>query len=124
MSKAVKIYKHFERPKEVGIHHRVVCLTGKDKGIAYFLIGKRIVFGRAETTDIRVHDIKSSREHAEIILVGKDYVLTDLGSQNGIIVNDLKVKQHVLNEGDKIIIGQTVYSFSRIEIESEKPEKS
>lgn len=116
MSNAVKIFKHFEAPKAEGVYHRLVCLTGKNKGQAYFLLGKRAVMGRSDKADIRILDIKSSREHAEIIKVGRDFVLTDLGSQNGIIVNDLKIKQHVLNEGDKVIIGQTVYKFNRMEV--------
>ena len=116
MSNAVKIFKHFEAPKEAGQYYRLVCLTGKEKGIAYFLIGKRVVLGRSDKADIRILDIKSSREHCEVIKVGKDFVLTDLGSQNGVIVNDLKVKQHVLNEGDKVIIGKTVYKFNKIEV--------
>jgi pSer/pThr/pTyr-binding forkhead associated (FHA) protein len=116
MSSAVKIFKHFEAPKEAGQYYRLVCLTGKEKGVAYFLIGKRVVLGRSDKADIRILDIKSSREHCEVIKVGKDFVLTDLASQNGVIVNDLKVKQHVLNEGDKVIIGKTVYKFNKIEV--------
>lgn len=124
MSSAVKVFKHFEAPKQEGVYHRLVCLTGKNKGQAYFLMGKRVVMGRSDKADIRVLDIKSSREHAEIINVGRDFVLTDLGSQNGIVVNDLKIKQHVLNEGDKVIIGQTVYKFNRIEVKPKENPKA
>jgi pSer/pThr/pTyr-binding forkhead associated (FHA) protein len=116
MASAVKIYKHFEMPKEVGVYHRLICLTGDDKGKAYFLMGKRVVMGRSENCDVTILDLKSSREHVEIILVGRNYILTDLGSQNGVVVNDLKVKQHALSNGDKIIIGKTVYKFSKIEV--------
>jgi len=125
MGSAVKIYKHFQTPKTSGVYHRLICLTGDKKGMAYFIMEKeRVVLGRSETADIRVLDLKSSREHAEIMQVGADFVLTDLGSQNGIIVNDLKVKQHVLSDGDKIIIGKTVYKFSKIEVkEDSKNEK-
>lgn len=120
MSNAVKIFKHFQTPKSPGVYHRLICLTGEKKGMAYFIMDKqRVVLGRSETADIRVLDLKSSREHAEIIQVGNDFVLTDLGSQNGIVVNDLKVKQHVLSDGDKIIIGKTVYKFSKIEVKDE-----
>ena len=113
---AVKILKHFETPKDEGIHYRLVCLTGEKKGEAYFLTGKRAVMGRSEKADIRIHDIKSSREHAEITRVGKEIVLTDLGSQNGVVVNDLKVKQHTLKNGDKVIIGKTVYKFNEVNV--------
>lgn len=122
MSSAVKVFKHFEAPKDAGEYHRLVCLTGKTKGSAYFIMGKRVVLGRSDKADIRVLDIKSSREHCEIAKVGKDYILTDLGSQNGVVVNDLKVKQHVLSEGDRIIIGQTVYKFNRVEVKSKLKE--
>lgn len=116
MAQAVKIFKHFETPKQDGLYHRLICLTGPNKGIAYFLMSNRVVMGRSDKADIRVMDIKSSREHAEIVVVGKDYVITDLGSQNGLVVNDLKIQQHILNNGDKVIIGQTVYKFSTVEV--------
>lgn len=120
MAKAVIEYKHYEVPKEPGVYHKLVCLTGENKGKAYFLMGRRVVLGRSEHCDITILDLKSSREHAEIILVDDVYILTDLGSQNGIIVNDLKVKQHALNPGDKVIVGKTVYKFSKQEVESKK----
>lgn len=117
MSNAVKVYKHFQTPKSPGIYHRMICLTGERKGVAYFLMdGKRVVLGRSEESDIRIFDLKSSREHAEIVQVGDDWIVTDLSSQNGIIVNDLRIKQHVLTEGDKVIIGKTVFKFSRIKV--------
>ena len=119
MSKAVQILNHVELPRTAGVYYRLTCLTGEAKGTAYYLIGKRAVMGRSENCDITILDLKSSREHAEIILVGKEYILTDLGSQNGIIINDLKVKQHALVEGDKVIVGKTVYKFSKIEVKGE-----
>lgn len=124
MAAAVKILKHFETPKKVGIYHRLICLTGENKGKAYFLFGNRIVLGRSEEVDIKILDVKSSREHAEIILVGDNYVITDLGSQNGVIVNDLKITQHGLKSGDKVIIGKTVYKFSKIEVKGEVKKKT
>ncbi len=119
MSNAVKIFNHFDTPKKEGVYHRLICLTGENKGKAYFIVGKRIVIGRSETADVTILDLKSSREHAEIILVGDTYIITDLGSQNGIIVNDLKIKQHSLGNGDKIIIGKTVYKFSKVVVKNQ-----
>ena len=119
MSSAVKVYKHFQTPKAPGIYYRLICLTGERKGVAYFLMdGKRIVLGRSEESDIRIFDLKSSREHAEIVQVGDEWIVSDLGSQNGIIVNDLRIKQHVLTENDKIIIGKTVFKFSKIRVDT------
>lgn len=112
----VKMVKSLKVPKEPGKYYRLLCMTGKNKGFSYFINSKRIVMGRSEKADVQVLDGKSSREHAELALVGDQYVLTDLGSQNGVIVNDLKVSQHRLTDNDKIIIGQTVYKYNQIEV--------
>lgn len=121
MSKNVLALKHFEQPPEQGTWWRLMCLTGQTKGEAFVLTGKRIVMGRSEKADIRVLDIKSSREHAEITRVKEDWILTDLGSQNGVMVNDQKVSQIKLKEGDRIVIGQTVYKFAKVEVKEAKP---
>lgn len=119
-SQKVKIVKGFKIPQKEGKYYRLLCLTGKNKGISYFLQGKRIVLGRSDKADIQVADTKSSREHAELTLLRNEYVITDLGSQNGVVVNDLKIAQHQLNNGDKVIIGQTVYKYDFIV--NKKPE--
>ncbi len=118
----VKLLKHFEAPKEYGVYYRLLCLTGDNKGVAYFLQGSRVILGRSDKADIVLKDLKSSREHAELAHVGEDYIVTDLGSQNGIIVNDLKIKQHKLKDGDKLIIGSTVFKFGKVIVKEDKKE--
>jgi pSer/pThr/pTyr-binding forkhead associated (FHA) protein len=136
MAKNVLVLRHFESPKEAGVYFRLVCLTGPSKGESYVLLGNRIVLGRSDKADIQVNDNKASREHAEITKLGDKWVVTDLGSQNGIVINDHRVNQQVLTESDKLIIGQTVFKFARVEVTSknkvikemteapEKPKKS
>lgn len=112
----VKITKSVTPPVAAGLHYRLVCMTGKNKGLSYYLTSVRAVMGRSDNADVQVLDTKSSREHAELVKVGDQYVLTDLGSQNGVVVNDLKVTQHHLTDGDLIIIGQTVYKYNVIDV--------
>lgn len=116
MAKNVLVLKHFESPKEAGVYYRLVCLTGGNKGESYVLIGNRVVIGRGDKVDIKLTDTKASREHAEVAKVGNHWVATDLGSQNGVVVNDRKVTQQQLVEGDKLIIGQTVFKFAKVEV--------
>jgi pSer/pThr/pTyr-binding forkhead associated (FHA) protein len=121
MAKNVLVLKHFESPKEAGVYYRLVCLTGANKGESYVLMGNRIVIGRSDKADIRLTlDSKTSREHAEITRVGDNWVATDLGSQNGVMVNEHKITQQTLNEGDKLIIGQTVFKFAKVEVSQKK----
>lgn len=120
MGRNVLVLKHFEAPRDAGVYFRLVCLTGPSKGESYVLTGTRIVIGRGDKTDIKLNDTKSSREHAEVSRAGDHWFITDLGSQNGVVVNDKKVTQGQLAEGDKIIIGTTVFKFARVEV-TKKP---
>ena len=118
MAKNVQVLRNLEAPKEAGVYYRLICLTGDNKGESYVLLGNRVIIGRSEKSDIRLNDAKASREHAEITRVGNRWIATDLGSQNGIIINDKKMTQHQLVEGDKLIIGQSVFKFAKGEVAS------
>lgn len=112
----VKITRDLTHPEAAGKYHRIICMTGRNKGLCYYLKDLRVIMGRSNQADIQIVDTQSSREHLEIVLVGKNYVLTDLGSQNGVTVNDLKITQHKLKSGDKIIIGTTVFKFGVLDV--------
>jgi pSer/pThr/pTyr-binding forkhead associated (FHA) protein len=112
----VRITTELKNPSEPGTHHRLLCMTGPNKGKVYYLTGKRIIIGRAETADIQIVDTKISREHAELSFSDGGYTITDLGAQNGIIVNDTKIKQKKLSDNEKIVIGQTVFKYNLFEI--------
>lgn len=119
-SNNVVILKNFTKPKKQGSYKYLICLTGDNKGISYYFTGKRIVMGRSESTDVQVLDGRSSREHAELKLISDYYIITDLGSHNGVTVNDLKISQHQLVHGDNIVIGQTVYKYLELEVDEVK----
>jgi pSer/pThr/pTyr-binding forkhead associated (FHA) protein len=115
-SAAVKMTNEFKTPTDVGVHHRLVCMTGPNKGKVYYLLGKRIIIGRADSADIQIIDSKISREHAEITFADNCYNITDLGSPNGVIINDHKIVQQQIFDGEKIVIGQSVFKYNIIQI--------
>lgn len=53
-----------------------------------------------------------SREHLSVVLSGSQFVLRDLGSANGTIVNGTPVTEHRLVDGDEVQIGETVFKFT------------
>lgn len=118
MNKAanVKITNELKNPGTPGTHYRFLCMTGPNKGRVYYLIGKRVIIGRGENADIQIVDVKISREHAELSFSDNGYTITDLGAENGIIVNDTKVKQKKLADAEKVVIGQTVFKYNIIEV--------
>jgi eukaryotic-like serine/threonine-protein kinase len=72
-----------------------------------------ITIGKAEDNQLRIADGAISRKHAVIEPNGGGLVIKDLGSLNGIYVNDLRVGEqgHILRDGDLIEIGRTKMIF-------------
>lgn len=64
-----------------------------------------VVLGRDPTCDIPLADLSASRRHVVIRREGNGYVLEDLGSKNGTIVNDTVTRLATLRNGDEILIG-------------------
>ncbi len=46
-------------------------------------LGRKLVVGRAVTSDVPIYDPTISRRHAEIVLTENGVRVTDLGSSNG-----------------------------------------
>jgi predicted component of type VI protein secretion system len=67
-----------------------------------FVDGMRITIGRSSDCDVRLEDAAVSKHHAQVEVLGKDYVLRDLGSANGTRVNGQEVTRHLLQHGDLI----------------------
>ena len=87
----------------------VVTNDGK---IFNFPIAKdKVRIGRMKGNDLILTDHTISRYHAEIKKIKNNYVLTDLGSYNGIKVNDKSIQKIVLKHDDKIQIGSTKLTF-------------
>ncbi len=116
MDKSVLV---LDLPKKTGSYFRLIALNGKNKGDSYFITGNRAVVGRGDKVEIQIQDTKASREHAEFVKTGGNLVVTDLKSQNGVMVNDLKVSQHTLKENDRVLIGQTVLKFNRVDVKED-----
>jgi hypothetical protein len=69
------------------------------------------VIGRSRQSDIVVGDPNVSRRHCEVRREGDDYVVIDLGSTNGILLNGRQVQRAGLAEGDRLQLGSTVARF-------------
>jgi hypothetical protein len=71
-----------------------------------------VVIGRSRQADVVVDDPNVSRQHAEIRPRGGSWVLTDLGSTNGSVLNGRRIDgPEVLKPGDQIEIGTSSMTF-------------
>ena len=71
------------------------------------LRGERMVIGRLPECEVPLNDPNVSRHHAEIRWDGRSYVLVDLGSMNGTLVNGTPVSEARLSTGDVLTVGRT-----------------
>jgi len=93
---------------------KLVVREGVDAGKQYsFPDGKdRIVLGRQGSCEVPVLDSKASRSHAEIYREGSRFLIRDLKSRNGTLVNDKRIQlDEEIKPGDRIRIGDTVVEF-------------
>ncbi|MFW6119058.1 MAG: sigma 54-interacting transcriptional regulator [Planctomycetota bacterium] len=80
---------------------------GEEQARTVELAQTDFTLGRDPANDIVIEDPKASRFHAAVVLKGEgSYVLRDLGSSNGTLVNGADVFRHVLRPGDRVGIGE------------------
>lgn len=70
-----------------------------------------LVIGRGSDCAIRLGDARVSRKHTQVELTDGTYHLQDLESTNGTFVNQVRVAECILHEGDLIQSGDTVFRF-------------
>jgi pSer/pThr/pTyr-binding forkhead associated (FHA) protein len=84
----------------------------KEDEQAFELGDDRTTIGRSHESDIALDDSTISRVHA---IVTRDtmgtYRLHDHDSANGTYVNELRISEQVLEDGDVIQVGLTVLAF-------------
>ncbi len=91
-----------------------LTLFDRGRAIRTFSLSKpTVTLGRMPECDIVVPDAGASRQHARIGQRDGAFVLSDLGSTNGTLVNDEVVGERELDDGDRNMIGETVLEFRR-----------
>lgn len=100
------------RPQTAQGEPKLVVSEGKEPGRNYDLRKDRITIGRSRESDVFLEDLAVSRTHTSINRQPNGrYLLHDENSANGTLVNGQRVSDHVLEDGDKIQVGQTLLVF-------------
>lgn len=88
------------------------ALIDTTHGKTFPLSSARQLIGRESNCDIVIPDINASRTHAELRFEQPGvWVLTDLGSTNGTLVNGRQITSQVLQGGERIVMGTTNLQF-------------
>ena len=102
-----------EPPPQPDPEAELVTIDRGKSGRAFPLTKDRVIIGRLAESDVVVPDPGVSRRHAEVRRENGDFVISDLGSTNGTMVNESTIGERTLQEGDRITIGRTVLEFRR-----------
>jgi pSer/pThr/pTyr-binding forkhead associated (FHA) protein len=89
----------------------LMVLGGTLKGKEFRLTNEEYTIGRTHTADIAIDETTVSRQHALIIRKNSEFLLSDLGSSNGIFINNIKMDRAALRNGDVFQIGSCVFQF-------------
>jgi len=93
----------------------LVHTSGTRRGSTHQLGRVTLLGRRAADNDVVVDDPCVSLVHARIRLEEEEFVLYDLASRNGTLVNGEPVVRQVLVDGDIIQVGDTTLSFAGVE---------
>jgi hypothetical protein len=85
----------------------VVLLPDKtEKKIA--LEGDKVTLGRSSGNAIQLSVPEISSRHLEFTKLEDGYQVLDVGSTNGTKVNGARIREHQLQDGDRLLIGQVL----------------
>lgn len=87
-------------------------IRGNDQGTRFELEGPTVTIGRDSSNLVQLHDTGVSRQHAEIRRMDNRFLLVDLNSSNGTLVNGKRIQEHWLVSGDQIQMGRTLMLFT------------
>ncbi len=88
---------------------QLVVRSGPTPGKVYPIMKNEVIIGRDPNADILVNDDEVSRHHASIKLSPDGYVIEDLGSTNGTVINgDRLAGPHLLRAGEIISLGEHI----------------
>ena len=99
----------------------LIFLSGDLLAVPIPLERETVILGRAAAADVRLNDAKVSRRHASLQTIvnpatgTSEYLLTDLHSRSGTLVNGQKIVQETLQHGDKITLGAHLLRFELLD---------
>jgi len=84
----------------------LVVRNGPQAGVALSLAAPLTRLGRHPDSEISLDDITVSRRHAEVEHTPRGFVVRDAGSLNGTYVNQQRIDEALLQQGDELQVGK------------------
>jgi len=91
------------------LSYQLTVVEGEHKGRTWSVGDRKILIGRDNACDVVVDDPLVSRKHCELLFQEDALHLRDLDSSNATLVNGMPVAQRVLEQGDRVSVGDTIF---------------
>src|SRR6058998_3658296 len=85
-------------------------------------LGRKLVVGRAVTSDVPIYDPTISRRHAEVVLTESGVRVTDLGSSNGTFLNGAKITEAEAGANDVVTFGKVAFRVKEVTAPVPRPQ--
>jgi len=85
-------------------------------------LGRKLVVGRAVTSDVPIYDPTISRRHAEVVLTESGVRVTDLGSSNGTFLNGARVTEAEAGANDVVTFGKVAFRVKEVTAPVPRPQ--
>jgi hypothetical protein len=95
------------------MQHVLRAIAGPHAGAVYVL-GSRTTIGRASDCDVQILHEGVSRHHAKVTVEDDVVVVTDLSSDNGTFVDEVRVERHVLRTGEVLRIMRSRFAYEEL----------
>ncbi len=93
-------------------------MSGPQQGSTFPLSGDSMSIGRDSTNWICIADASASGRHCLITKNAEQFKINDLESKNGTSLNGIPIRERLLQHGDRIEFGDSVFLFLLAENES------
>ena len=104
-------YRTADVPRQPGEFGRLRILKGAEVGATFVLKASSVTIGRGEEVNIIIGDLKASRSHARLDFTKDGWVMSDLGSANGIFFQGEYIRKFNVRSGEHFTIGETIFEF-------------
>jgi len=92
---------------------KLAAIAGPLLGQTFLLGPQALTIGRDRTNSVQLRDLAVSRMHCKVEPADGRFRVRDLASRRGTFVNSLPVRQKILEEGDKITLGSSIFLFQQ-----------
>ncbi len=104
-------YRESNVTRQPGEVARLRVIKGAEVGATFVLKASSVTIGRGDEVDLVIKDLKASRSHARLDYTKDGWVMSDLGSANGIFFQGEYIRKFGLKSHEHFTLGDTIFEF-------------